>query len=414
MSKWETTLYGFVEFDAINDSTQSLNEVAGNGAIAKPGTPAGDHHRTTFGTRNSRFGMKIAVPVTDDIKASGLFEIDFLGNQPPTVSEAQLFSTPSIRIRHMALKVETPIADLLFGQTWQLFGWQGGFHPNTVQIQGVPGEVFSRTPQARVSKTIKTDSIAFEVAAAAARPPQRESGVPDGQAGIKLSFPGWKGVRTAGSTGTSADALSIGVSGVVRRFKVSELSAAPKGRRGKTGWGVSFDALLPIIPTTMEKRANALTATGSFATGTGIADLYAGLTGNVGFPALPNPNMAMPAPTYTPNVDAGLVTYDAQGVLHTIDWQSFIVGLQYYLPPSGKVWISANYSRMKSGNATSYVDAAGAARIFNKSYWADVNLFVDATSALRFGGEYAYFHQTYGDGVTAKNHRLQFSSFLLF
>ncbi|MFZ5894802.1 MAG: hypothetical protein ACOY0T_27315 [Myxococcota bacterium] len=414
VGKWETTLYGFIEFDAINDSTQSLNEGAGNAAIAKPGTFAGERHRTTFGSRHSRLGLKIAVPVADDIKASGVFEFDFLGNQPATVSENQLFSTPGVRMRHMAIKVETPIVDALFGQTWQLFGWQGGFHPNTVQIQGVPGEIFSRAPQARLSKTIKSDSVAFEVAVAASRSPQRDSGVPDGQAGLKLTFPGWKGVRTAGSTGTSADGLAIGISGVARRFKVPEFSAAPKGRRGKTGWGISLDALIPIIPATMEKRANALTATASFVTGTGIADLYAGLTGGVGFPALPNPNMTSPAPTYPSNTDAGMVTYDAQGELHTIDWRSFIVGLQYYLPPSGKVWVSVNYSQMKSDNATSYVDAAGAARIFNKSYWADANLFVDATSALRFGAEYAYFHQTYGDGVEAKNTRLQFSAFLLF
>ncbi|HET9955577.1 MAG TPA: hypothetical protein VFQ61_13780 [Polyangiaceae bacterium] len=414
MSKFDTTLYGFVEFDAINDSTQSLNEPAGNAAIAKPGTFAGDHHRTTFGARNSRIGLKIAVPVSDDIKASGVFEVDFLGNQPPTVSENQLFSTPGLRMRHMFVKVETPIIDALFGQTWQLFGWQGAFHPNTVEIQGVPGEVFSRAPQARLSKTIKSDSVAFEIAVAAARSPQRDSGVPDGQAGMKLSFPGWKGVRTAGSTGTAADPLTIGVSGVARRFKVPEFAAAPKGRRGKTGWGISLDALIPVIPASMEKRANALTLTGSFVTGTGIADLYSGLTGGVTFPALPNPNMVNPAPTYTSNVDAGLVTYDAQGELHTIDWRSFIVGIQYYLPPSGKVWVSANYSQMKSENATSYVDAAGAAKIYNKSYWADANLFVDATSAVRFGAEYAYFHQTYGDGVESKNKRFQFSAFLLF
>lgn len=414
MGKFDTTIYGFVELDAINDSTQSFNEAAGNALIAKPGTFGGERHRTTFGARNSRIGLKIAVPVSDDIKASGVLEVDFLGNQPPNASENQVFSTPGPRMRHMMLKVETPIIDGLFGQSWQLFGWQGAFHPNTVQIQGVPGEVFARAPQVRLSKTIKNESVAFEVAVAAARSPQRDSGVPDGQAGLKLAFPGWKGVRTAGSTGTSADPLTLGVSGVARRFKVPEFAAAPKGRRGKTGWGLSFDALIPIIPASMEKRANALTFTGSYVTGTGIADLYSGLTGGVSFPALPNPNMVNPAPTYASNMDAGLVTYDAQGDLHTIDWRSFIVGLQYYLPPSGKVWVAVNYSQMKSNNATSYVDAAGAAKIFNKSYFADANLFVDATSAVRFGAEYAYFHQTYGDGVEAKNTRLQFSAFLLF
>ena len=124
--------------------------------------------------------------------------------------------------------------------------------------------------------------------------------------------------------------------------------------------------------------------------------------------------MVTPAPTYAADIDNGMVTFDASGHVHTIDWQSYIVGVQYYLPPSGKVWVSANYSGMKSGNATSYVNAAGAAKIFDKSYWADANVFCDVTSAVRLGAEYAYFHQTYGDGTAAKNTRLQFSGFYLF
>jgi hypothetical protein len=141
---------------------------------------------------------------------------------------------------------------------------------------------------------------------------------------------------------------------------------------------------------------------------------YTGLNGGVGFPAPPNPGMVTPAPAYAADIDNGMVTFDASGHIHTIDWRSFIIGVQYYLPPSGKVWVSANYSAMKSGNATAYVNAAGAAKIFDRSYWADANVFCDLTSAVRLGAEYAYFHQTYGDGVAAKNTRLQFSGFYLF
>jgi hypothetical protein len=61
-SKWATTFYGFAEFDAINDSTQSFNDTAGNSVIAKRTTLAGKNDRTTFGMRNSRFGFKITSP----------------------------------------------------------------------------------------------------------------------------------------------------------------------------------------------------------------------------------------------------------------------------------------------------------------------------------------------------------------
>ena len=50
-AKFAATFYGFVEFDSIYDSTQSFNDLAGNGAIARSGTYAGDHGRMIFGAR---------------------------------------------------------------------------------------------------------------------------------------------------------------------------------------------------------------------------------------------------------------------------------------------------------------------------------------------------------------------------
>jgi hypothetical protein len=415
--KWDTTFYGFVEFDAIHDSTQpgltSINDSQGNAALARPGTYQANNGQTLFGARNSRLGFKLNAPASDGFHSSAVVEMDFLGNQPTsTASQAALITNPTFRIRHMALKVEDPYADLLLGQYWQLFGWQSAFHPNTVEIQGVPGQVYSRSPQARLSKTIKTKPVDLDIAIAASRPVSRNSEVPDGQAGIKVTFNDWKGLHTAGSAGTSVDGLAIGVSGVARRFVLPGLNG---GQQSKTnGWGLSLDALVPVIPATLDHRENALTLTGSFVTGTGISDLYTGLNGGVAFPAPANPNMVMPAPTYAADIDNGLVTYDPDSHIHTIDWQSYIFGIQYSLPPSGKVWVSANYSGMKSDNAASYVSTAGKSKIFDKSYWADGNVFCDVTPAVRLGAEYAYFHQTYADGVAAKNTRLQFSGFYLF
>ncbi|HWZ91468.1 MAG TPA: hypothetical protein VNW92_21550, partial [Polyangiaceae bacterium] len=189
--KWGTTLYGFVEFDSIHDSTQpgltTINDSQGNAALARPGTYQASNGQTLFGARNSRIGFKINAPETDEMKASAVLEMDFLGNQPvSTASQAALITNPTFRIRHMALKLENPIADVLLGQYWQLFGWQSAFHPATVEIQGVPGQVYSRSPQARLSKTIKTPSVNVDIAIAASRPPQRNAELPDGQAGLKV------------------------------------------------------------------------------------------------------------------------------------------------------------------------------------------------------------------------------------
>jgi hypothetical protein len=419
--KWNPVFYGFAELDMIHDSTQSFVDAAGNALIQRDESFPGHHGRTQFGVRNSRFGVRMSAPEWEGIKASGQVEVDLLGNQPTNPpgaqigngvllqSEAGFWNNPTMRLRHFILKVETPYIDILGGQYWQLFGWQTFAHPNTVQIQGVPGQIFSRTPQLRLSHTFKTDPVNVDLAVAAARPPQRDSEIPDGQAGLRFLINSWKGVHTAGGAGTSADPLGIGVSGVARRFALPEHIAAPQGRKGKTGWGVSVDAMIPIVPTTMDDRANSLVLTGSFVTGSGIADLYTGM-GNGGSPAYPAPAMgnAIIAP-----VDGGLVAFDSSNNLHTIDVTSYIVGLQYYLPPSGHIWVSGNYSHVNWGNIDQF-SAPNAPGIISESDWADGNLFFDLTPAARFGFEYSFFQQKKEDGQKSKNHRFQLSTWFIF
>jgi hypothetical protein len=417
--KWNPVLYGFVEFDALHDSTQSFNEPAGNTTIQNPNNYAGRHARTQFGARNSRLGIKLAAPKMGEVQITGILEMDFLGNQPgtppsPAVSENAYFTNPTFRMRHYAMKIENPYVDVLVGQYWQLFGWQTYFHPAAVQIQGVPGQLFARSPQVRLSHTFKTEPVNVEIAIAAARPPQRDSGVPDAQGGLRLFVNQWKGVHTMGGAGTAADALGIGVSGVTRQFALAEYTAVPSAKRTTSGWGVSADVLLPILPGTMEDRGNSLTATASFVTGSGIADLYTGLTvGATGSWPLPNPtNVANPA--YTADIDNGLVEFDANGELHSVNWRSFLAGIQYYLPPNGRVWVALNYSQMKSSNIFNHVTDAARPGLWNRSEWYDANLFVDATVATRFGIEYAHTQQTFGDATKRKNDRFQVSGWLLF
>lgn len=418
--KWNPVIYGFVEFDALHDSTQSFSELEGNGAIASPATYGGKHGRTMFSVRNSRLGLKLSAPETEGVKTSGIIEMDFLGNQPgtpPAISEGSYFVSPTFRVRHFAVKLESEYVDVLLGQYWQLFGWQSYFHPNTVQLQGVPGQLYSRSPQVRVSHTFRSSPVNLELAIAAARPPQRDSEVPDGQAGVRVLFNQWKGVHTMGGAGTAADAAAIGVSGVARRFVVPAYEAHPTSSRSTSGWGVSMDALVPVIPASMQDRANALTLTGSWVVGRGISDLFTGLSdGNTASWPLPNPSGATPAPTFAPNVniDSGLIEYGASGAPHSLRWQVLMGGIQYYLPPSGRVWVSVNYSHMKSSNILRYVGPAAGAALFDQSDWYDANLFWDFNLATRFGLEYARTKQTFGDDSTRTNHRVQFSGWLIF
>lgn len=408
-SKWDATLYGFAELDAIWDSTQGFGELAGGSLIARPDTYAGDHGQTTFTPRNSRIGFKLAAPETNGIKASAQLEMDFLGNQPPGISEASLYGNATFRVRHMNVKLETPYVDILAGQYWNLFGFQSLFHPNTVAIQGVPGQIYSRVQQIRIGKVIKGGAVDVEIQIAANRPAERASQTPDGVAGVKVMLPTVKAWHTAGSTGSSLDSAALGVSVIGRRFTPPEFSATPGKQVSKNGYGVSIDALIPVIPATKKTHAGALTLTGNFVYGAGLADQYSGFNGGVGNAALPNPTGATPAPTYTTVLDGGLALYSGDGTLHPIQWTSILGGAQYYI--NDMVWISANYSHMSSGNAHLF---GAAAKVFDTSNWADGNLMVDVTPAVRVGVEYSWFNQTYVDLKDATDHRVQGSFFFIF
>jgi hypothetical protein len=152
-----------------------------------------------------------------------------------------------------------------------------------------------------------------------------------------------------------------------------------------------------------------LTLTGSFVVGTGIADLI-NAGGGATFPTLPNPSMQSPPPVYTPDIDNGLVTFDIAGVLHTIDWQSFMVGIQYYLPPAGRVILAANFTESYSGNMGALYPKGGLeimlfSRVAKLSRYADANVFFDLTPAVRLGGSFQYTTTEYIDGTSPRNLR---------
>jgi hypothetical protein len=125
---------------------------------------------------------------------------------------------------------------------------------------------------------------------------------------------------------------------------------------------------------------------------------------------LPNPAQASPPFVYTPDIDNGLVTFDRNGVLHTISWQAFRVGLQYYLPPSGRLLFSSNYTQSHSGNlaklflpGNSEIELLGT--VAHTSRYADVNLFWDATPVARIGVSAQYTQVNYLDGTKPHNIR---------
>ncbi len=406
--KMSLTLYGFIEADFINDSTRSYGDDIGSALVARSDTYAGHVGRTQFSMRNTRLGLAFESATIGGAKASALFEGDFFGNQPgtpPSTSEASYYDSPTFRIRHAYLKLETDYVDVIAGQTYDVFGWQNYFFPCSVEFLGLPNQLFSRHAQVRLSHTFGAKGpVSVDIAAEALRPAQRDSQVPDGDAGLRLSFNNWKGITTPGNVHTTALPLSVGVSGTVRQFKANAFMPPPvQNSNSLTGWGISVDALVPVIPAKNEyDRGNKLTLTGSFVTGTGIGDLI-NADGGAKFPPLLNPAQGNPPPVYESNIDNGLVTFDTQtGVLHTIDWRAYKFGLQYYLPPSGRVIVALNYTQADSKNMFNLYPKGGEeiellTRVANRSRYADANVFWDATPSVRFGVSVQYTAVRYKD-----------------
>jgi hypothetical protein len=413
--KWTVTLYGFVEADAIYDTTRSYGDAIGSSLVAQSQTYDGRVGRTQFSVRNTRLGFAFESPVIAGVKPSAVFESDFFGqtDSPPTTSENTYFTSPTFRLRQAFVKLENPYVDVLVGQTYDVFGWQNYFSPCSVEFLGLPNQVFSRNGQVRLSHAFNADgAVSFDVAAAAVRPAQRDAEIPDANAGLRIRFNRWLGLTTPGSVGTVALPASLGVSGTVRQFKANAFAPPPvQASNSAMGWGLSLDVLIPIVPAeSADDRSNRLTLIGSFVNGTGIADLITA-GGGARFPTLPNRTQDSPPPLYDANVDNGLVTFDASGVLHTINWQAFRVGLQYYLPVAeGRIFLSANFTQSHSGNLSKLflkggteIELLGA--VADTSRYADFNLFWDATPAARIGLSGQYTQVEYLDGSKPHNIR---------
>ena len=414
---WKIGVCGYVALNVMHDSTQGLGAGLNNSIIARPGTYAGDHDQAQFTARDSRINVEATAPATHGIEASGLIQMDFTGIMPSDTTEqdSYIFGTPRLRIA--VTRLRTPVIDVTAGQYHDLFGWGGsGFFPATLGFLGVPGEIYHRNPQLRLSKTLHSAPIDFEIAVAAVRPAQKASGTPDGQAGLRLAFNEWKGAGAQAYNQPSIVPAQIGVSSVARRFKPAQYLARPAEPELGTGWGFAANAVIPVIPRlSNEDRSNGLTITAEFSTGTGIADLYTGMTGGLLFPTIANDQGLMPPPLYTPNIDSGILTFDGNGHLQTANWQAIVLGLQYYLPiASGRVWISGVYSQSKSNNIVKLTPIPDRGVVYYKSEYEDVSLFAAVTDAVQFSASFQTVRQMFGDRSSARNNRIEFGSHFFF
>jgi hypothetical protein len=421
--KSKVTVINFIEFDAFHDSTQSFQGSFG-GAIARSNVYAGQHGRTNFTANNTQFGLQVDGPELWGMKPVGHCRMDFNGQQPGTpqngTSEYAFETSPTARLFHCYGRLDTPVVDVLGGLTYSIFGNQPYFFPASLTYLGIPGEVFTRTPQLRLSHQFQSPHLDVFVAVSAARPPQRDAELPDGVAALRIMFNDWKGAHTLGGGAVvKVDPAAIGISGEARRFDVQEQAVNPVRSNTENGAGLSVDAFLPIIPASeVTNVGNTLSATASFVVGYGVSDSFTNLTAGA---SAQTRLAATGAPPYAAapaqlDIDPGLAYYDPNGILHAVDWQALNVGLQYRLPGLGNALVYGNYTYLKSDNLERLLPPkpGTVSTIFKNQAYAAVGTAWGIVPNFMVAFEYANLYQTFLDEGTEIDHRFSAATYYFF
>jgi hypothetical protein len=405
-------MYGFVENDLINDSTQGFTEEMDNNLVAKANTDAGQHHRTIMSVRNSRLGFDVTMPKTENgLATEGVFELDFLGNQAanttpgtsggtPTQTERDFFNNPTVRVRHAYVNLTYNDAwNAKLGQYWSLLGWQPYYFPSEAIVQPAVGQLYRRFPQIRVTNTTKvTDDWTVESALDAAKPAEMNGGITDFHAGLRLASTKYKAASGVGSS-TPLVGLSAAISAVIIPVRTATAGS-------DEGTAVALDALVPIIPSSDGKNpSNTLSLTGEYSNGRGIGGLeLAGATAGVA------------TPTAAQLGTSGLLDSGIAGIvggnLDLIHFETYRGNLTYVLP--GAHWsTSAGYAAVETLNLADY--GASTALAPHMQYYY-VNAMYMPLSWLRFALELAQTKDTYNDAVNtfAYNNRIHFTTYITF
>jgi len=196
------------------------------------------------------------------------------------------------------------------------------------------------------------------------------------------------------------------------------------------GWAIAANVLLPIIPAKDgTDRGNALTLTGEFGHSTGDADqsrndrgrdhaqcvsLAPGIYVNYYGKRDAHGQRVSPliGTPYNAQRRSGLVGSIERGHSH-YQFGDIVVGIQYYLPPTGRVFVSGNYSQGKIQQhpnlfhplcPISHGSMLGRIPVFA---YGDGNIFFDLTPAVRMGLSYQRVDQKLAEDTSVHNNRFE-------
>jgi hypothetical protein len=213
------TLGGFAEADSIYRSRNTANDLSTSwNSIPFASTAAGHEDQLTFTGRQSRITALVEGQVNPDIKLSYYGELDFQGAaQSANLNQSDSFN-PRIREMYGTIDFDSEGWHFLAGQNWSLATMnskgitpRNEVQPMTIDSAYLPGYVYLRQPQFRITKDFLNKSL--WVAVSVEEPQTIESGtVPSGTYYALNNGSGYFGGATSSvaSTATgSTGAVSI-------------------------------------------------------------------------------------------------------------------------------------------------------------------------------------------------------------
>jgi hypothetical protein len=238
LSSLDAELYGFIKLDAAYDNSRGD---AGN-FMQWVNTEGPSHNDDQFSltANQTRLGLRLKGPSTEDLVTSGLVEIDFYGGG------AQNKSNPTMR--HAYLTALWPHLDLsvLAGQTSDTISPL--FMPTINYTVGWwQGNIGYRRPQLRLTETFKpADKVELKLEVAAARSIGRTNAFTrvGGDTGEDKGLPTFQGRASVSFPFLAQKNATLGVSGHYGQEEVD--SSTSNNHKDYVTWSLNGDITVPL------------------------------------------------------------------------------------------------------------------------------------------------------------------------
>jgi hypothetical protein len=237
-SDLDVQIYGILRLDSSYDTSQV--EPGNYIKWVKSEKNNKNDNQFDMTANQSRLGLKINGPENDQLKTSGLLEVDFYG-----VGGEENKAT--IKMRHGYLKLEWPNErfDIIAGQTWDVISPLNPYTLNDT-VMWYAGNIGYRRPQLRLTKSYSLgNDVDLKLEGALARTIGRkatftgaidsgsDAGFPCMQARTSITFP-WFGPKPT----------TIGISG---HWAKEEYDTSDSGaHKNFDSWSTNLDMTLPI------------------------------------------------------------------------------------------------------------------------------------------------------------------------